>query len=766
MPEWNRTAPAEQPIAPGAVIGRYALVRFISEGGMGEVWQAERRDTFRQRVAIKFMHAGRASPREALARFELEREVLAALDHPNIARIFDGGMHHGRPWFAMEYVDGVPITDFCDRGQGCDLADRLVLFHQVCDAVTHAHRRGIIHRDLKPSNILVCQGTGGTPVVKVIDFGIAKAMTSRLLIGEGITQEHRPIGTFEYMSPEQADPMGRDIDSRTDVYSLGVVLYELLAGVKPFDLQRRAEVEARRIVLEEEAPTPSLRLSTVASRDSGSALRISRARRDEVHRLIGRLRDELEWIPLMAIRKDRERRYSSPEELSRDIDNYVSGRPLLAAPESAWYRVRKFVRRRRAVLSALGAVACALVIGTALALWQWSLATRERNAARQSQEFIGDLFRPQVDLGRPAEVVDLIRLGGQSAESRFSDDPASYAWVLTVMAEGAVVAEEWTLAGDLSERGMTAAEAGGRRDLRDRCDGIRLESGYRSGSSADPVLALKEALRALPDPESDSSLRLRNQLAGALKWQGDLDAADREYGLVLAAYEERDGEGSWHALQARHNMNLVELARWRRLGEAEGEPAARELGQRVLEQRTALCLDMRRWLGETDWLVRWSDAERLGLMSELGEHAQAIKEYPSVLDDLRACFGPSSWMVAETQARYGRALASEGRSEDAIDQYLSALQVYRLLRPGHRDTSTLAWLLVKELRKAGLVEPARWVLERACLDWHRRQQGPSADDTSEQQAKAWVDRVRQFCREEGPGPARPEAVAAPCRCGS
>lgn len=352
-------------LAPGEVIGPYTLVRFVSEGGMGEVWQAERRDTFRQRVALKFMSTSGIGPREALARFEQEREMLAALEHQNIARIYDGGIHHGRPWFAMEYVDGEPITDFCDRGDGRDLSERLALFRQVCDAVTHAHRRGIIHRDLKPSNILVGMGTGSRPIVKVIDFGIAKAMTRRLTDRTSITQEHRPIGTFEYMSPEQADPGGRDIDTRTDVYSLGVVLYELLAGVKPFDLDRRAQEEARRIVLEEDAPTPSVRLSTVATKDSDTALRISKGRREQMQRLIGRLRNELEWIPLMAIRKDRDRRYASPEELASDIENYLAGRPLVAAPESAWYRARKFTRRHRRVLAAAVVALTALVATTA-----------------------------------------------------------------------------------------------------------------------------------------------------------------------------------------------------------------------------------------------------------------------------------------------------------------------------------------------------------------------------------------------------------------
>jgi serine/threonine protein kinase len=382
-------------VAPGASVGRYKLLSAISEGGMGKVWLAERRDTFQQRVALKFAKFTGADPRETIARFEQEREVLAALNHEHIAKIFDGGIHMDRPWFAMEYVDGLPISEFCDR-KSLSLRERLVLFRQVCDAVTHAHRRGILHRDLKPSNILVTLGTGREPRAKVIDFGIAKALTPQLT-DHAITRETRAIGTFEYMSPEQADPRGIDLDTRTDVYSLGIVLYELLAGVKPFDLERRAEIEAQRIIREEDPPTPSVRLSTIATRDSGAAQRISRGRRDEIESLIGALRRELEWIPLMAIRKDRERRYGSAEDLSRDIGNYLEGLPLVAAPESRWYLVRKFARRHQRALAAacvvlLSLAATTVVVSVALVQRSKALVERERALAlaqRREAELMG-----------------------------------------------------------------------------------------------------------------------------------------------------------------------------------------------------------------------------------------------------------------------------------------------------------------------------------------------------------------------------------------
>lgn len=377
-------SPNPYELAAGTDIGAYRLMQPLpkdAQGGMGEVWIAERRDHYRKKVALKFVRVGVGrDPNEAVARFEEEREILGRLNHPHIAQIFDGGVYKGRPWFAMEFVEGEPITRFCDSNS-LDTRTRLRIFRQVCDAIVHAHRTGIIHRDLKPANILVTMDAAGTPQSKVIDFGIAKAMSGRIVDRPFQTAFHEPIGTYEYMSPEQTDPGRYVLDFRTDVYSLGIVLYEILVGARPFDLERRAHEEKVRIIREEDPPTPSLRLSTMSARDPDLARRVSRARREQVENLIGRLRGELEWIPLKAIQKDRDRRYRDVVELAQDVDNYMLGHALVAAPESAAYRLRKLARRNRALVAGTAAVLAALVLGLGLATWQWGEAVRERDRA-------------------------------------------------------------------------------------------------------------------------------------------------------------------------------------------------------------------------------------------------------------------------------------------------------------------------------------------------------------------------------------------------
>ncbi|MFZ4575732.1 MAG: serine/threonine-protein kinase, partial [Phycisphaerales bacterium] len=341
----------------GAEIGPYRLVEQIGEGTFGVVFLAEQERPVKRRVALKIIKAG-MDTRRFVARFQAERQTLAAMNHPNIARVIDGGATEmGRPYFVMEYVQGEPITAYADR-HTLNLRSRLELFISVCEAIQHAHQRGIIHRDIKPNNILVTELDGrATP--KVIDFGIAKSFGPMLTEGTSMTERGQLVGTPEYMSPEQAAMGAAEIDTRADVYSLGVVLYELIAGVLPFDwkaLRIEGLGEVLKSLRETDPPRPSTRLSTV---DAAKATEIAANRESQQARLTRELSRELEWIPMKALRKAPGERYQSPRDMAEDIGRYLRGEALEAGPEAVGYRLRKFVRRNR---GAVGAVAGVMVV--------------------------------------------------------------------------------------------------------------------------------------------------------------------------------------------------------------------------------------------------------------------------------------------------------------------------------------------------------------------------------------------------------------------
>ena len=351
----------DQPIAehPGTVIGPYKLLQQIGEGGMGVVFMAEQERPLRRRVAVKVIKPG-MDTRQVIARFEAERQALALMDHPNISRVLDAGAtESGRPYFVMELVRGIPLSEFCDQNR-LTVGERLELFITVCHAVQHAHQKGIIHRDIKPNNVLVTLHDG-TPVAKVIDFGIAKATGQQLTEKTLFTSFAQMIGTPLYMSPEQAEMSGLDVDTRSDIYSLGVLLYELLTGTTPFDQERMRTAgydEVRRIIREEEPAKPSARISTL----NRAATTVSANRKSDPSRLSQLFRGELDWIVMKALEKDRNRRYETAAAFAADVQRYLNDEAVEACPPSARYRFRKFARRNKAAFLTGSAVAVAMLV--------------------------------------------------------------------------------------------------------------------------------------------------------------------------------------------------------------------------------------------------------------------------------------------------------------------------------------------------------------------------------------------------------------------
>ncbi len=542
----------------GARIGPYRLLQLIGEGGMGEVWLAEQIEP-RRRVAIKVIKAG-MDTKQVVARFESERQALALMDHPAIAKVFDGGSTpEGRPYFVMEYVPGVPITEHCDTHKLSTTA-RLELFTEVCEGVQHAHQKAIIHRDLKPSNILVSL-VDGKAQVKIIDFGIAKATGYRLTEKTLFTELGAVIGTPEYMSPEQADLTGQDVDTRTDVYSLGVLLYQLLTGELPFgskDLRSSGYEELRRKLRDVEPARPSTKLSTLGD----SAAAAAKNRSSDSRSLFRQLEGDLDAITMKALEKERDRRYGTPSELAADIGRHLRHEPVLARPPSQGYRVKKYVRRHRLGVAVASGLAV-LLVGFAATM---TLQARRISRARHDAE---------VQRSHAERRLEDVRKLATSFVFEFHDAIVNLA--------GATPARQLVVSKGLEYLDRLAADAAGdrllQRDLAEAYDRMSDIQGNPFGSNVGDVraslestrkaTAIREALAKNLDTQSPEGLAYRRsllRLGGAYQATGRLkDAADLyrqviTVGDAALGHDAEDVETRQMIAQASHRLCAVQMA--------------------------------------------------------------------------------------------------------------------------------------------------------------------------------------------------------------
>ena len=675
-------APAAELV--GSMIGPYKLLKQIGEGGMGTVYLAEQDQPVRRRVALKVVKPGMDSV-QVLARFGAERQALALMEHPNIARVIDGGAtDNGRPYFVMELVDGLPITDYCDANQ-LTPQERLALFIPVCQAIQHAHHKGIIHRDIKPSNVLVTLHDG-QPVPKVIDFGVAKAVDQHLTERTLFTEHGQIVGTLEYMSPEQAEVNGLDLDTRTDIYSLGVLAYELLTGSTPLERKRARSAaldEILRLIREEDPPRPSNRLSDA----SGRLAAISSQRKSEPTHLIRLVRGELDWILMKALEKDRTRRYATANDLAQDIARYLNDQPVEACPPSARYRLGKFYRRNKAPLLAAMLVVLALVggiIGTTWGMFQamdarQAEATERRTAQdkehearaaaaseRQARTRESEQRQRAEDNAKKAVEENQIAVALQSFLLRdllAQADPDDQAATVR-LAGGAFGTKENPTIKELMDRAATElapdkldAKFPNQKKVQAQILGTvgRVYTGIGEYEKAVEFLARASVLYGQAfGPEHLATLVVLDNLAGAYQW------ADKP-SEAIARYEELR-EVQLRVLGPDHQRTLLTLHNLGTAYFASGELA------RAVERMEQARAGQLRTLG-VDHRDTLSTLHSLATLSlEHGKVAEALEQFQSVLKGRTKSLGPDHPDTLETRSGFGQALVAAGQLTQGIKE--------------------------------------------------------------------------------------------------
>jgi serine/threonine protein kinase/tetratricopeptide (TPR) repeat protein len=692
----------------GEQIGNYKLLQQIGEGGFGVVYMAEQERPVRRKVALKIIKLG-MDTRQVIARFEAERQALAMMDHPNIAKVLDAGATDtGRPYFVMELVRGEPITQYCDR-HNVSVEDRLQLFQMTCNAVQHAHQKGIIHRDIKPSNVMITLHDG-RPIPKVIDFGIAKATNQRLTEKTVFTEFRQFIGTPEYMSPEQAEMSGIDIDTRSDIYSLGVLLYELLTGTTPFDsLQLRAAAygEIQRIIREETPHKPSTRLSTLDTLPS-----IAAHRRTEPKRLGMIIRGDLDWIVMTALEKDRTRRYETASSFAADIQRYLDNEPVLASPPSATYRLQKFVKRNRGQVVAGGVILAALVLGAAGTtggmLWaidEKSRATEAAEAERGARVAAQASERRAIEQAERAEAAEADALARADELQLVADFQAGQLGDIEPEVMGANLRASFIAALPEAERDALAAPLAA----------INFTSLALATLEDNIFERTIEAIDTQFDGQPLVRARLLQTVADTSRELGLLDLATDPQERALAIRRAQLGDDHPDTLISIGNMGVLLQAQGRI---AEAEPYYRE------------ALDRHRRVSGPDHPGTLLAMNNMGfLLWSQGRHAEAEPYWRDALDGRRRVLGDGHPDTLISIGNMGVLLEAQGKLAEADPYYREALEERRrLLGTDHPDTllamSNLGNLLSSQGRHA---EAERFY--REALDGRRRVLGDDHPST-------------------------------------